>query len=53
MPKLPRLQEIVHVALCPEAGRTLALTQSMLGVELCLEKNSTHPNLWSLLLQYL
>jgi hypothetical protein len=42
-----------HVAQCPEAGRTLAFTQSMLGVELWLDRNSTHPDFWSLLLLYL
>jgi hypothetical protein len=41
-----------HVAQCPEAGHTLTFAQSMLGVELWLDRNSTHPNLWSLLFQY-
>jgi hypothetical protein len=42
-----------HVARCPEAGRTLAFAQSTLGVELWLDRNSTHPDLWFLLLRYL
>ncbi len=42
-----------HIAQCPEARRTLAFAQSMLGVEIWLDRNSTHPDLWSLLLWYL
>jgi hypothetical protein len=48
----PSCQGCKKVAPCPEARRTLAFAQSMLGVELWLDKNSTHPNLWLLLLQY-
>ncbi len=42
-----------HIAWCPEAGRTFAFAQSTLGVEIWLDRNSTHPDLWSLLLWYL
>ena len=34
-----------HVAQCPEARRTLAIDQSVSGVDLWLNKNNTHPNL--------
>ncbi len=38
---------------CPEARQVLAFKQLAQGVEQWLEKNNTHPNLWTLLLQYL
>jgi hypothetical protein len=42
-----------HVAQCHKVRRTLAFEQSVQGVKVWLNKNNTHPYLWSLLLWYL
>jgi hypothetical protein len=42
-----------HIARCPEAGRVQAFKQLAQATDLWLGKNKTHPNLQSLLLQYL
>jgi hypothetical protein len=42
-----------HIARCPNTGWTHAFMQSVTGVEIWMEKNSTHPDLRSLLLKYL
>ena len=56
-PLCPSCQECLesckHIARCPNTGWTHAFMQSVTGVEIWMEKNSTHPNLQSLLLKYL
>jgi hypothetical protein len=42
-----------RITQCPDAGCALAFEQCAQGIEQSLEKNNTHPNLWTLLLQYL
>jgi hypothetical protein len=56
-PLCPSCQECLelckHIARCPDTVRTYAFMQSVTGVEIWMEKNSTHPDLRSLLLKYL
>jgi hypothetical protein len=43
----------MHIARCLEEGRAAAFIQSTQGVEACLDRNRTHPDLKQLLLRYL
>jgi hypothetical protein len=56
-PLCPSCQECLelckHIARCPDTRQMHAFMQSVTGVKIWLEKNSTHPNLQSLLLKYL
>jgi hypothetical protein len=56
-PLCPSCQECSEscklIVRCPDTGRMHAFMQSVTGVEIWMEKNSTHPNLRSLLLKYL